>query len=280
MTTPLVATPESQFDAYAQKYEAALRQGLRFAGEAPHYFAERRIEWVAQLLANTGHVSDRVLDFGCGVGLAAAPLQRHLQPRTLWGYDPSRQAIDRARRSVAMRARTATRPPTGASTGATSGATSDATSDDSTVTCPCHFTHRADELPTAAIDLAYCNGVFHHIPLAQRAQALATVWRALVPGGWFAFWENNPWNPGTRLVMRCVPFDRDAQVISPPAGRRLLREAGFDVLRTDAWFLFPQCLRWLRPLESVVHRLPLGAQYLILAKKAGSPPSPTTAPMP
>ena len=37
---------------------------------------------------------------------------------------------------------------------------------------------------------------------------------ALRPGGLFAFWENNPWNPGTRLVMSRIPFDRDAITLS------------------------------------------------------------------
>jgi hypothetical protein len=83
----------------------------------------------------------------------------------------------------------------------------------------------------------------------------------------FAVFENNPWNPGTRLVMRRIPFDRDAETLSPPAGRRLLRSAGFEVLRTDFVFFFPRALHILRPLERRLARLPLGAQYLVLARK-------------
>ena len=70
--------------------------------------------------------------------------------------------------------------------------------------------------PKEEIDLAFCNGVFHHIPPEQRARAIAYVYRCLRPGGLFALWENNPWNPGTRLVMSRIPFDRDALPLSAP----------------------------------------------------------------
>src|SRR5215510_15558715 len=62
--------------------------------------------------------------------------------------------------------------------------------------------------PSSQIDLVYCNGVFHHIPPNERAAAVDYIYRALRPGGLFSFWENNPWNPGTRYVMSRIPFDR------------------------------------------------------------------------
>jgi hypothetical protein len=68
--------------------------------------------------------------------------------------------------------------------------------------------------------------------------------------------------------MRRVAFDRDAILLSPPAARRLLRLAGFEVLRTDHLFIFPRALSALRPLERLVSRLPLGGQYEVLARRA------------
>jgi len=233
MTATLTAADAGDFDAVAASYEAALDQGLRLSGEGPEYFAQRRVAWTAQVLA--GQAVRRVLDFGCGVGLAAPRLAEQFAAETVWGFDPSINSIERAQRErVAARFR---------------------------------FTADAAALPDGECDLAYCNGVFHHIAPEERASALATIGRALRPGGSFALWENNPWNPGTRLVMRRIPFDRDAQTLSPIAARRMVRAAGFEVVRTDAWFLFPHSLRFLRPLESLVHRLPLGGQYLVLAQK-------------
>ena len=117
------------------------------------------------------------------------------------------------------------------------------------------------------MDLAYCNGVFHHIPPAQRAEALALVNRALRVGGSFSFWENSPWSLATRYVMSRCAFDRDAIMLTPPEARCLLRDGGFEILRTDFRFIFPRALRALRKIEDFVHRLPLGTQYQILCRK-------------
>jgi SAM-dependent methyltransferase len=121
--------------------------------------------------------------------------------------------------------------------------------------------------PSGQFQLAYCNGVFHHIESERRADALSYLHRSLSPGGYFAFWENNPWNPGTRLVMRRIPFDRDAQLLSPPAARTLLARAGFEILSTDFLFIFPRALAELRPLEAALSRVPAGGQYMVLARK-------------
>ena len=88
--------------------------------------------------------------------------------------------------------------------------------------------------------------------------------RALKPGGLFAFWENNPWNPGTRYVMSRIPFDRDAITLTPPEAWRLLQGCGFEILRTDFLFVFPRFLGWLRRLEPRMSSLPCGAQYMVL----------------
>jgi SAM-dependent methyltransferase len=233
MSRETISADVSVFDAVAASYEAALDKGLRLSGEGPDYFARRRIEWTARLLGSERVAS--VLDFGCGVGLAVPRIAESFQPETVWGFDPSVAAVERARRDRGD--------------------------------ARFRFTANDDELPAGEFDLAYCNGVFHHIPPEHRTAALATVRRCLRPGGWFALWENNPWNPGTRWVMSRIPFDRDAVTLSPVKARRMLRTGGFRVQRTDAWFLFPHLLRWLRPLESLVHSLPLGGQYLVLGRK-------------
>jgi SAM-dependent methyltransferase len=121
--------------------------------------------------------------------------------------------------------------------------------------------------PVGSADLAYCNGTFHHVPPEERPTALARIRQALRLGGLFAFWENNPWNPGTRIVMSRIPFDRDAVPLSVRNARRMLRAGGFEVIRTDFLFVFPKPLRWLRALEEPLSKTPLGAQYQVLTRK-------------
>jgi SAM-dependent methyltransferase len=115
--------------------------------------------------------------------------------------------------------------------------------------------------------MVYCNGVFHHIAVAERASSLDYIRRCLRPGGLFALWENNPWNLGTRYVMSRCSFDRDAIMISPPEAARLLRAQGFQVISIHYLFFFPRFLKRFRFLEPHFSRIPLGAQYQILCRK-------------
>jgi SAM-dependent methyltransferase len=128
------------------------------------------------------------------------------------------------------------------------------------------FVPLAEYRPEGLFDLVFCNGVFHHIPPGDRVAAVDTLYSSLSPGGVLAFWENNPWNPGTRYIMRRILFDHNAITLSAPAARRLLRERGFEVMRTDFLFFFPRFLAWLRRLERGLTYLPLGAQYQILCQ--------------
>ena len=228
------------FDHVAADYEAALGRGLQLAGETREFFARGRVAWLARCLRPPSATIQKVLDFGCGDG-AATSLLRHLGAGvTILGVDASTASLELAQRHHA--------------------------------TERIRFLPVADFKPDATFDLVFCNGVLHHVPRADRPAALAPVHAALRPGGRFALWENNPGNPGTRLIMRRVPFDREAILLWPAAARRLLRTTGFEVLRTDFQFVFPRWLRWFRRLEPALSRLPLGGQYLVLAQK---PPSPT-----
>ena len=120
--------------------------------------------------------------------------------------------------------------------------------------------------PDGSIDLAFTNGVFHHIPPAERPACFAVIRRALKPGGLFAFWENNPWNPGTQIVMSRCAFDEHAIKISPREAKKMLSSAGFKILRTDSLFYFPRRLSFLRPAEAWLSWLPLGGQYQVLCR--------------
>jgi SAM-dependent methyltransferase len=225
---------QAEFDAYAEDYEGALEQGIRLSGEDSGYFAGSRVAWLGRRLAELGVTPGSVLDFGCGTGSTTPYLLGLPGAQRVLGADVSEGLLTLARRDHGSeRAR---------------------------------FAH-PDAAPAGAADVAYCNGVFHHIPLAERAGAVASVVRALRPGGVFGFWENNPWNPGTRMVMRRIPFDRDAITLTPPEARRLLRAGGLEVIRTDFLFIFPSALARLRPLERRLARAPLGAQYMVLCRK-------------
>jgi SAM-dependent methyltransferase len=226
----------NSFDAYASEYDDALAQGISVSGESKDFFARGRVSWVLDRLRERGDVPERAIDFGCGTG-TSAPLLVEGGVREVLGLDTSEKSLQVAQ--------------------ALHG------------TAGVSFARIADYSPDGSMDLVFCNGVFHHIPPAERAEALRYVAGCLRPGGVFAFWENNPWNPGTRYVMSRIPFDRDAITLNVREARRLLVHAGFGLLRTDFLFIFPRLLKPLRALEPALSRLPLGAQYGILCRKDG-----------
>lgn len=223
------------FDQYAAAYEQALSDAIAPSGESREYFAEGRVAWLKRCLDEIKQSPRAILDFGCGDGATTPLLLGELKAEWAVGVDVSAKSLEIAReRHASERLRY----------------------------------ESMDKFDAyGEMDLAYCNGVFHHIPPAQRAQALSLVNRALRAGGLFSFWENSPWSPATRYVMSRCAFDRDAILLSPPEARGLLRDGGFEILRTDFRFIFPRALRALRKLEDLVHRVPLGTQYQILCRK-------------
>ena len=236
---------KSEFDDYADGYDSALNQGLSLTGETREYFAHARVRWLAARLSDLGVHASRVLDYGCGTGGTGPELLEQLHARVVVGVDASRQSLDVARHVQ-----------------------SDPRLEFETI---------GNLEPSGAFEVAYCNGVFHHVEPERRLEALDYVHRSLSDGGYFGFWENNPWNPGTRLVMRRIPFDRNAKLLSPRQARALLIGAGFDVLRVDFLFFFPRVLSALRRFEARLACVPAGAQFMVLCRKA---PSSRVVPLP
>jgi SAM-dependent methyltransferase len=231
------AKSEAEFDEFADDYDAALNKGLSLTGESKDYFAEGRMRWLKGRLARRGLTPRRALDFGCGTGGSTRWFFSVLGAESLTGVDPSAESLEVARGECAS--------------------------------FPVSFRLPEEDTEDGQRDLAFCNGVFHHIPVEDRPAAVAHVFRSLRPGGIFAFWENNAWNPATRFVMSRVSFDRDAILLFPHGARKMLRAGGFEILGTDYLFVFPRPLAALRRFEPMLCKLPLGGQYLVLARKPG-----------
>jgi SAM-dependent methyltransferase len=222
-------------EGIANQYDNELARGLSLSGEDRAYFAAGRLKWLGVRLRKIGCTPDTVMDFGCGAGSTVPHIIRELGAGTVVGIDVSESLLEQAVRQYGSES--------------------------------VRFVLRENHAPTASVDLAYCNGVFHHIDMGHRTAAARYIHDSLRPGGYFSFWENNPWNPGTRLVMSRIAFDREAVPLSSSQARVMLREAGFDVVRTDFLFVFPRPLALFRWLEPCLVRFPLGAQYQVLCRK-------------
>lgn len=238
MATPTTSTTASQpeFDQFAGDYDAALNQGLKFSGETKEYFAENRVKWLRKRLGVALPEQANCLDYGCGTGTATPYLLQTLELGHLTGVDLSEESLTVAARDYPH----------------------------------AHVSFK----PLAALrdlkdvfDVGYCNGVFHHIPPVERAGCASSIFHSMKPGALFALWENNAWNPIVRFMMSRVPFDADAIVLFPGEARRLMREAGFEIVCTDFLFVFPAAMARLRFMEPSLCKLPLGGQYLVLCRK-------------
>jgi SAM-dependent methyltransferase len=225
---------DSYFDEYASSYDEDLRKALSVSGEDKNYFAHGRMAWLAEWLRFHGASADSILDFGCGTGSATPFIKQCLNPGEITGVDVSADSLRIARESY--------------------GAAN-------------ILFNLIEEPAPERFDVAFCNGVFHHIDPVERQQSLAYVFDSLKPGGIFALFENNPWNPATRYVMSRCAFDKDAITLPPTETRRRMQDAGFEILSTRFLFIFPALLKVLRPLEAPLSPLPFGTQYCVVGQK-------------
>lgn len=226
----------SGFDTYAHDYDTALNRGLAVSGEDKTFFAKGRILWLSRCLKKLAFAPKSVLDYGCGIGTATPFFIDILGAESVVGVDLSGKSLEVARQSY--------------------------------LGLPVEYKLTSDYTPSETIDLAFCNGVFHHIVPEHRADIVRYIEGCLRPGGLFALWENNPWNPGARYVMSKIAFDKDAIMLSARAARALLEAVGLRVVGTDYCFVFPKVLSALRRFEPYLMRLPIGAQYQVLCQKS------------
>lgn len=225
----------TEFDEISSNYEKILDHGIFMSGEKSDYFAYNRVDHTAKLDAQFQSNSRKILDYGCGTGGSTKFLIDAFNPDTLLVADSSEMSLQILKEK-----------------------------------------HNLPQIQTIQLnsnvtklncDICYCNGVFHHIPPNERKKAAKFVFDSLKEGGRFYFWENNPWNPATHLVMSRITFDRDAIKIFPFQAVKLLQNVGFEITLINYMFILPRFLKILRPLEKLALSLPLGCQYLVLAQK-------------
>lgn len=220
---------EPQFDRFAADYERTLARAVAISGESAEYFADYKARYVRRILGD--QFRGRLLDYGCGVGLLAKSLHRHIPLARIDGFDVSRESIARV-------------PPELLDRGTF-------TSDPASLSPAC--------------DVVVLANVLHHVPVPERPALLRELHARLAPRGRLVIFEHNPLNPLTRWSVAHCPFDDDAVLLWPSELRRHLERAGLRLARQDYIVFFPAFLARLRPLEPAMGWLPFGAQYATVA---------------
>jgi trans-aconitate methyltransferase len=222
----------------ASRYDADLARGLDLSGEGADYFAEWRVRRVREMCERRGLRPGRVVEFGCGTGNNLRFLAASFPDAAILGLDASEEMLEAARLRTDL---------------------------------PSVELAHSDVAPfDGAADLVFVNGVFHHIPLRDRLEALRGIRGYLQPNGLLALFENNPLNPGAMWVMRRIPFDRNAQPVGAGDLTRLAHRADLERVALRSYFYYPRPLRFLRFTEPWLAYLPLGAQYVLYATPSRS----------
>lgn len=220
-----------EFDQYAEQYDQVLGETIPEGLNEDSYFAEYKIALMAA--RSREKKLGRILDFGCGSGRSLPYLDQYFPNAELWGYDVSPASLKVAAQRV-PRAK---------------------------------LFSDWDAIADMDFDAIVATNVFHHIPPAQRHDALTQCHHALADNGQMFLFEHNPLNPATRWIFERCPFDADAEMISLKTTLALVGKAGFHSEQHGYTLFFPRPLAFLRGLEPWLKHIPLGAQYYVQMAK-------------
>ena len=156
-------------------YEEMLNRGIGLSGESKDFFVEGRLKNMREVLP-ADFTPKKILDFGCGTGETSQSLAALFPQAVVYGSEISKGAIAFAKKQ--------------------------------NNNLSVKFIHNDTLIDFKnEFDLVYTNGVFHHILPPDRPEILKNIYNATKKSGFFCFFENNPYNPGTKIVMSRIPFD-------------------------------------------------------------------------
>jgi 2-polyprenyl-3-methyl-5-hydroxy-6-metoxy-1,4-benzoquinol methylase len=232
-----------EFDGYAERYDGGLDNPVkRLMGESADQFIAVKARWLLRQepALKTGGLA--VLDYGCGAGDFMRVLAGLGARASFTGCDVSTGMLQQA----------AGRWPSTLGPLPTLAPQAEAK------------TSFADN----QFDVVLISAVLHHVPLEQRAAVYRELDRVTKPGGCIHVFEHNPRNPLVRYVIARTPIDANAILLDAREVDAALRTTRRYDLAIDYLMFMPPTLTFLRAVDRALAWLPLGAQYVVSARKA------------
>ena len=218
------------FDDYADQYEKMLQDQLSFFSKDRGYFSEYKVALASKYCKIS---PERIIDFGCGIGLSLPFLIRYFPQAQIFATDLSKRSLAHVEKNF-----------------------------------PKVNVQQDCELDGHEYELIFVAGVFHHVPVSQRLAVMRRLAGLLAPGGLLFVFEHNPFNPVTRRMVATCPFDEDAELITLNEMKQLVTRSGeLKITATNYCLFLPQFLSFLRPLEKFLNWLPGGGQYFVVGEK-------------
>ena len=228
--------PDNEFDTYHETYIETVQDSIGFSGLDHSFFQVSKALQLKDLVKNHfGSLKKvRLIDVGCGVGA----LHPYITPLfgEIHGVDISAESIRMAK---------ATHPEN----------------------LYLHYNGRKLPFEDNSFDMALAVCVMHHVPKDDWENFLSELSRVVRSGGLICLIEHNPINPATRLSVARCPFDEDAVLIGARQMRRRLRDARLKDVKSNFFVFLPSNKTFFRKFERILHRVPLGAQYLAFGVK-------------
>ena len=233
----------AEFDRHAASYDGGLDNPVkRLMGNSADQFIAVKARWLLRREPGLKTGGLAVLDYGCGAGDFMRVLAT-LGARADWqGCDVSAGMLAEAER----------RWPAGLGPPPRLAAQQAA----------------AAPFDDRSFDVVLVSAVLHHVPPPERPAVWRELVRLLKPAGRLYVFEHNPRNPLVRWVVARTPIDANAILLDPVEVRQGVRQAGGIVRATDYLMFMPPGLPALAPIDRLLTGLPLGAQYVVAARKA------------
>lgn len=228
-------TPAMALGHYGREYRDRVKQAISFAGLDHDVFVEIKAKELLEIALD--HLGDTatiaMLDVGCGIGL----MHPYIAGRVarLEGADVSASAIEEAARvNLSVR----------------------------------YVCSSGAALPHAdgSFDLVFGSCVLQMVPERRWGRIVEEMARVVRDGGLVVIFEHNPWNPLTRLAVR--RWSESSSSLVPLGGlQRLVGAMRLEVIESRTIALFPSTRSRLRALERRLGFVPLGAQYVVVARR-------------
>ncbi|MEK7989610.1 MAG: class I SAM-dependent methyltransferase [Thiotrichaceae bacterium] len=233
------STQTDEFNTYKDDYSQQIEEQLSFAGQNHDFYTKVKVAYllkqVQKVRSRLSETHLKLLDVGCGHGIAHPFILEQDKEILLYGVDPADEVIEMARKNVGI----------------------EYSSNDG-ITLP-----YADD----TFDVTFTICVMHHVPPTQWQAFLQEMYRVTRKSGELIIFEHNPYNPLTVRIVNNCPLDKNATLLKPKQIKSMMQDISLLEPTNDFILFFPFDFKVFRILEQGLKWLPIGAQYVVHAEK-------------
>ncbi len=233
---PLAKSLKQVFDDRSANYTADVDSSVAFSGLKADFFTRSKAEYFRDYLTETlGPTNELdVLDLGCGIGIFEGLFENDFG--SIVGIDVSEMSIEAARKN---------HPDVE------------------------YVLYEGQTLPfpDEQFDVVFTVCVMHHVDPDEWQRFIDQAKRVLKPGGIFAVFEHNPYNPLTLKVVNDCILDEHAVLLKPKELERMVSSSFGRTPRIEFILAIPPINKILKVADRLLKRVPLGAQYAVYVEK-------------